>query len=164
MKWFLGFVVVAVAGLVACYFYCVNPVMDQFQAAIDSGKPERVAPFMDVAALKDNTVKFTVLRYSRPDVPGSSLTGDQVKDVVDAFVTPENVLLIMKGAKIEPGSLGGTPDANPHPLDKHYEGPDYCDIDVYYSAIQTPDNRVTLVFARNGWFNWKLSKFVFSWN
>ncbi len=164
MKKFLALVVVAAVGLGAWYFYCVGPVMDQFQAAIDSGKPEAVAPFMDMAALKENVSKFAVLRYSRPDVPGSSLTDDQVKDVVDSFVTPENVLLIMKGAKIEPGSLGGTPDNNPHPIEKHYEGPDYYDIDVYLSVVQTPDNRVTLIFARKGWFDWKLSKFVFSWN
>lgn len=165
MKIFLVAFLMVVSALVGWYFYCVNPAMDDFQAAVASGKPEAIAPFMDVSALKKNAGDYVKLRYNKTDNPSGNLGPDQVQALVNAYVTPQNVLLIMKGVYLEPGM---TPpetvdDKTPHPMDKHFAGPDVYAIDIYKTQVQTPDNKLTLLFDRDGWFGWKLSAFGFSW-
>jgi hypothetical protein len=166
MKLFLALFLLAVAGVVGWYAYCPNPVMDDFQAAVDSGKAESLAPFLDVPALKKNVSDFAKLRYNRADTPSANLTPDQIQAIVDSFVTPDNILLIMKGIPIEPGSAppAVTDDKTPHPVEKHYETPDVYAIDIYKTQVETPDNKVSLLFERDGWFDWKLAAFRFSWN
>ncbi|HJT24865.1 MAG TPA: hypothetical protein VJ873_09825, partial [bacterium] len=136
MKLFLALVVLAVVGVAGWYGYCVNPFLDQFQAAVNSGKPEAIQPFMDVPSLKKNVGDFVKLRYNRADNPSANLSPDQVNSIVDSYVTPGTVALLMKGVKWEPGSA--PPDnvpqgPSPFPIDKHYESPDVYAIDVYLS-------------------------------
>ena len=167
MKWFLVLVVLAVVGLAGWYGYCVFPVMDDFQAAVDSGKPEALQPFLDIPALKKNVSDYTKLRYNRTDNPAGNMSPDEIQGIVDSFVTPKTIQLVMKCVKVEPGS--NEPDtvptgAPPFAIEKHYETPDVYAIDAYLSQVQTPDNRVTLLFQRDGWFGWKLTAFRFAWN
>ncbi len=167
MKWFLAFVILAVVGLAGWYGYCPNPVMDDFQAAVDSGKPEAIQPFMDIPSLKKNVMDYVKLRFNHADNPSADMSPDQIQAIVDSFVTPKTIQLMMKGIKLEPGS--NLPDAVPDaksgfPIDKHYESPDVYAIDVYLSQVQTPDNRMSLLFERDGWFDWKLAAFRFSWS
>ncbi len=165
MKLFLALFLLAVGGLVGWYFYCVNPVMDDFQAAVDSGKPETLSPFMDIPALKKNAGDFVKLRFNKTDNPSGNLGPDQIQSIVDSYVTPNNILLIMKGVYLEPGMNppDSTDDKTPHPIDKHFTGPDVYAIDIYKTQVQTPDNKLTLIFQRDGWFGWKLSGYGFSW-
>jgi|GEM_PF-2222845 len=165
MKWLLAFIILAVVGLAGWYGYCPFPVMDDFQAAVDSGKPESIQPFMDMESLKKNVAEYTKLRYNRADTPSANLTPEALQAIVDAFVTPRTIQLMMKGVRMEPGA--NMPDSVPEgkpafPIDKHYESPDVYAIDVYLSQVQTPDNRMTLFFERNGWFDWKLTAFRFA--
>lgn len=166
MKWFLALFVLCAVGLAGWYGYCVNPFLDQFQAAVDSGKPEAIQPFMDIPSLKKNVGDYVKLRYNRADNPSANLTPDQVQSIVDSFVTPNTVVLMMKGVRVEPGS--SPPDnvpqgPSPFPIDKHYESTEVYAIDIYLSQVQTPDNRMSLLFQRDGWFDWKLAAFRFSW-
>ena len=166
MKWFLALIVLSVAGLAGWYGYCVYPFLDQFQAALDSGKPEAIQPFLDVPSLKKNVADYAKLRYNHADNPSADLSPDQVQSIVDAFVTPKTILLMMKGVKLEPGN--NLPDTlpegpSPYPIDKHYMSPDVYAIDIYLSQAQTPDNKMSFLFERDGWFDWKLAGFRFSW-
>ena len=166
MKWFLAVVVLAVIGLAGWYGYCPYPLLDRFQAAVDSGKPEAVQPFMDIPALKKIVGDYVKRRYDRPDNPSADLTPDQVGAIVDSFVTPQTLLAMMKGVRVEPG--GALPDkipegAPPYPIDRHYESPDIFAIDIYLSQVQTPDNKMSIFFGRNGWFDWKITGLQFSW-
>ncbi len=166
MKWFLAIFVLAVAGLAGWFGYCPIPILDQFQAAVDSGKPEAVQPFMDVPSLKKNVADYVKLRYNHADNPSADLSPDQVDSIVNSFVTPNTILLMMKGVKLEPGNT--LPDTvpegpDPFPVDKHYQSPDIYAIDIYLSQVQTPDNKMTIFFERNGWFDWKLAGLRFSW-
>jgi hypothetical protein len=166
LKWFLLFVILAVVGLVGWYFYCPYPFLDQFQAAVDSGKPEAVEPFMDVAALKKSAADYVALRYNHTDNPSGNLSPDQINAIVDSFVTPKTILLMMKGVRLEPGSQQpDTVPQGPAPfgVDKHYESPDVYGIDIYLTQTQTMDNKMTLLFQRVGWFDWKLADFRVSW-
>lgn len=141
--------------------------MDQFQAAVNSGKPEAIQPFMDMDSLKKNVSDFVKLRYNRADNPSANLSPDQVQSITDSFVTPKTILLLMKGVKLAPGdNLPDTvPDgACPYPIDKHYESPQVYAIDIFQSKVQTPDNKISLLFERDGWFDWKLAGFRFSWS
>lgn len=165
LKLFLALFLLALVGLGGWYFYCVNPVMDDFQAAVNSGKAEALTPFLDVPALKKNAGDYVKLRYNKTDNPSANLGPDQIQSLVDAFVTPQNIILIMKGVYLEPGMNppDTVDDKAPHPVDKHYTGPDVFAIDIYKTQVQTPDNKLTLVFQRMGWFGWKLSAFGFAW-
>ncbi len=165
MKVFLVVFVLAVSGVVGWYFYCVNPAMDDFQAAALSGKADIVATYMDVPTLKKNATDFVKLRFNKPDTPSADLDPEQIKAIVDSFVTPQNVILMMKGVYLEPGM---TPpetvdDKAPHPMEKHFNGPDVYAIDIYKTPVMTPDNRLTLAFRRDGWFGWKLAAFGYAW-
>lgn len=167
MKFFLALVVLASVGLVGWYGYCVNPVMDRFQSAVDSGKPDAVLPFLDMAALKKNVGDFVKLRYSRPDNPAANLSPDAIQQIVDSYVTPANIILFMKGVEFQPGQ--NPPDLSgsapkPLPIEMHYESPQVYAVDIYLSQVKTPDNRFSLLFARDGWFDWKLSALRFSWS
>jgi hypothetical protein len=166
MKIFLAIFVLAVVGGVGWYFYCPTPVMEDFQAAVDSGKPEAITAFMDIPALKKNVAEFVHARYDQKDNPAGNPTPEQVQAMVDEFVTPANILLLMKGVKVEPGRGAPPPtdDKTPHPIVKHLEGPDVYAIDIFLSQVQSPDNMMTLLFERDGWFNWKLAAFRFSWS
>jgi hypothetical protein len=165
MKLFLVLFVLAVAGAVGWYFYCVNPVIQDFQAAVDSGKPEAITPFLDIPSLKKNVTDYVKLRYNQPDRPAADLTPDQAQAMVDSFVTPENIVLLMKGVKLEPGAAPptATDDKASHPVEKHYLSPDAYAIDIYLSQVQTDDNKVSLIFQRVGALDWKLMGFKFSW-
>ena len=149
MKSFLVLVVLAVIGLVGWYGYCPFPILDQFQAAVNSGKPEAIQPFLDVSSLKKEVADYVKRRYDRPDNPSADLTPDQIQSMTDAFVTPDTILTMMKGVRMEPGAA---PPANvpqgpsPYPIDKHYASPDTYAIDIYLSNVQTPDNRMSLIF------------------
>ena len=167
MKWFLFLFLLAIAGLVGWYGYCPIPIINQFQAAVDSGKPEAIEPFIDVPTLKEKIAQYVKQRYNRPDNPSADLSQDQVDSIVNSFVTPNTIVVMMKGIKLEPG--GAMPDnipqgPSPFPVDKHYVSPDIYAIDIYLSNVQTPDNKISLLFERNGWFDWKLSVIRFSWN
>jgi hypothetical protein len=167
MKWFLALFILAVAGLVGWYGYCPYPLLDQFQAAVDSGKPEAVQPFLDISSLKKNVSDYVKLRYNRTDNPSANLSPDQVQSITDSFVTPQSIFLMMKGVKLEPGNT--LPDSVPQgpcpfPIDKHYETPDVFAIDIYLSQVQTPDNKMSILFERNGWFDWKVAGFRFAWS
>src|SRR4029077_10086319 len=126
---FLALFFLALAGLVGWYGYSPIAVMGDFQAAVDSGKAEALVPFMDVPDLKKNVVTFVKLRFNRPDNPSADLPPEQVQSVVNAFVTPDNILLMMKGVHLEPGTAPPAPseDKTPHPIEKHYESPDFYD-------------------------------------
>jgi len=167
MKLFLVLVILVVVGSVGWYGYCVVPVMDDFQAAVDSGKPESIQPFLDIPSLKKNVTDYTKLRYNRTDNPSANLSPDAIQAIVDPFVTPKTIQLAMKCVKVEPGTQQPeTVPAGPPPftIEKHYETPGVYAIDIYLSAVQTPDNRITLLFVRDGWFDWKLAAFRFAWN
>ncbi len=167
MKLFLGAFLLAVAGLVGWYCYCPIPVIDQFLAAVASGKPEAVQPFMDVASLQQNVAEYVRLRYNQAGNPSTNLSPDQVDSITDSFVAPKTILLMMKGVKLEPGNAlpDSLPDGpSPYPIDRHYESPEVYAIDIYLSGAQTPDNKMSLLFERNGWFDWKLAAFRFSWS
>jgi hypothetical protein len=166
MKVFIAIVVLAVVGLVGWYAYCPFPVMDDFQAAVDSGKPEALTPFIDMPALKKNITEFVTARFNQTNNPSGNLSPDQIQSIVDGFTTPANLLLILKGVKVEPGRAlpDVVDDKTPHPVEKHYETPGVYAIDVYLSQVQTQDNKVSLLFVRDGWFDWKLSAIRFSWN
>jgi hypothetical protein len=165
VKMIIGFLF-AVAGVVGWYIYCPNPVMKDFHAAVDSGKPEAITSFLDMAALKRGTSDFVKARYSRPDVPGGDLKPEEIQAIVDGFLTPANIILLMKGVKLSPGSAASGPPDDPknHPIEEHYESPQVYAIDIYLSPVQTPDNKVSLLFERDGWFDWKLAFIRFSWN
>jgi hypothetical protein len=165
MKLFLALFLLVVAAGVGWYFYSVNPVIDDFQAAVATGKPDAVSPFMDVPSLKKCVADFVHHRFDQKDNPAMNPTADQVQSIVDQFVTPQTVMLMMKGIKVEPGK-GPDPVDNsvPHPIVKHFESPDVYAVDVFLSQVQTPDNMVSLLFERQGWFGWKLSAFRFSWD
>ena len=166
MKLFLVVFLLAVVGLAGWYGYCPNSVMDDFQAAVDSGKAEALVPFLNVPSLKKNVTDYVKLRFNQADKPAADLTPEQVQVIVDSYVTPANILLIMKGVKLEPGS--GEPvvpdDKTPHPVEKHYVSPDVYAIDVYLNKVQSDDNKISLLFQREGWFDWKLAAFRFSWS
>ena len=166
MKLFLALFILAVAGFAGWYIYCPTPVIQDFQAAVNSGKADAVKPFLDMAELKKNTADFVRVRYSRTDIPNGQIPEDQVDQIVDSFLTPENIILMMKGVKVVPGTapVGDPGDPKEHPIDCHYQSPDVESIDVYLSHVQTPDNRVSLLFEREGWFDWKLGAFRFSWD
>ena len=166
MKLFLALFLLAVAGAVVWYGYCPIPAMIDFQTAVDAGKPEALTPFLDIPSLRKNAADFARLRYNHADNPSANLTDEQVQAIVDSFVTPANILLIMQGVALEPGSAPptATDDKTPHPVEKHYETPDVYAIDIYKTAVQTPDNKESLLFERDGWFGWKLSAIRFSWN
>ncbi len=159
-------VILVVAGVVGWYIYCPQPVMKDFHAAVDSGKPEAILPFLDMPSLKKSTYDFVKARYSRPDVPGGEMKPEDIQAIVDSFLTPANVILLMKGAKISPGSAAAGPPDDPknHPIDEHYQSPQVYSIDVYLSPVLTPDNKVSFLFERDGWFDWKLAAFRFSWS
>lgn len=167
MKFFLALVILAVVGLVGWYGYCPFPVMDDFRVAAASGKPEAILPFMDMPALKGNIGDFVKARFNRTDNPSANLSPEEIQGMVDSFTTPANILLILKGVKVEPGrAMPDVPvdDKTPHPVEAHYESPGVYAIDVYLSQVQTEDNKVSLLFDRDGWFNWKLSAIRFSWS
>jgi hypothetical protein len=166
IKLFLAFVVLALVGAAGWYGYCPDPFMDDFQAAVDSGKPENIQPFLDVPSLKNNVGDYVKLRYNRPETPSANLSPEAVQAMVDSFVTPKTIQLMMKGVKLEPGAT--QPDTVPEsksafPIEKHYESPGVYAIDIYLSTVETPDNRMSLLFERDGWFDWKLAAFRFSW-
>ena len=164
MKIFLALFLAAVAGVVGWYFYSPTPIVQQFQAAVATGNPKAVEPFMDVPALKSNVAKFLKERYNHEGAP-SPLSDEQIQQMVDDFVTPDNILLMMKGHKLEPGnSAAPFNDQTPHPVLPHYESPDVYAVDVYLSQVQTPDNKMSLFFGRKGWFDWKLQGYRFSWS
>lgn len=167
MKWFLALVVLAFVGLAGWYYYCPNPVMDQFQAAVDSGKPEAVLPFMDMPSLKKNVSDFVRLKYHNADNPSADMSGDALQQIVDSYVTPDNILRFMKGGLYQPGQAAPPPPDDKAPLppiEKHYESLDVFAIDIYLTAVKTPDNKFSLLFEREGWFDWKLAAIRFSWN
>jgi Protein of unknown function (DUF2939) len=165
MKLFLALFVLAAAGLAGWYGYSPYPVMKRFQAAVDSGKPEAVAPFLDVPSLKSNVAQFVQERYGRKANPATGMDPDQIQGLVDQYVTPQTVLLLMQGEKDEPGTNPpDQPDGKPHPVVKHYLSPDVFAVDVYLSDVKTPDNKESLLFQREGWFDWKLAAFRFAWN
>ncbi|HVZ81833.1 MAG TPA: hypothetical protein VHE12_13685 [bacterium] len=166
MKFFLAIFLLAVAGLVGWYGYCVVPVMQDFQAAADTGKPEAILPFIDMPSLKKDITEFVKNRFNRTDNPATNPSAEQIQEMVDSFTTPANILLILKGVKVEPGRAvpAVMDDKTPHPVEKHYESPGVYAIDIYLSQVQTPDNKVSLLFERQGWFDWKLSAIRFSWS
>ena len=140
--------------------------MDDFQAQVDGGKTDALAPFLDTDALKKNVVEFLKLRFNSSNNPASNLTPEQMQATADSFVTRDNILLMMKGAYMEPGTTvpTATDDKTPHPVEKHYETPGVYAVDIYKSQVETPDNKLSLLFVRDGWFGWKLSAFRFSWS
>ena len=166
MKIFIAVILMAVAGFVGWYIYSPNPVMDDFQAAVDSGKPEALAPFLDVPTLKKNVADYVKIRFNQPDKPAANLTAEQIQATVDAFVTPANILLIMRGAKVEPGTNAPATlnDKDPFPVEKHYQSIDIYAVNVYLSQVPSDDNMISLLFQRDGMFDWKLAAFRFSWS
>ena len=110
--------------------------------------------------------EYVQVRFNRPDNPSANLTPEAVQAIVDSFVTPKTIQFWMKCVKLEPGA--NAPDTlpagpAPFPIDRHYESPDVYAIDIYLSQVQTPDNRMTLLFERDGWFGWKMTAIRFSW-
>lgn len=166
MKFILALFLLIMVGLVGWYGYCVRPVIDDFQTAVESGKPEALLPFMDIPSLKRNVLDYVKLRYNQPGNPSANLSPEAVQAIADSFVTPANILLMMKGIKMEPGSNLSLPDTPPPapPIEKHYQSPDVYAVDIFLSPVKTPDNKMTLLFERDGWFGWKLEAFGFAWN
>lgn len=161
-----GLMILAALGVTGWYFYTAIPAANDFEAAAASGNGDAVMSFVDVPVLKEDIAKYVRAKFDQPDNPAADLTPDAVKGIVDAFVTPANIILLMKGVKFTPGmAVPDAPDpkAPPMPIDQHYAAPDQYAIDVYFSQVQTPDNKVLLMFEREGWFDWKLSAIRFGW-
>jgi hypothetical protein len=166
MKLYLALFILVIAGLVGWYFYCPIPLISQFQAAVDENQPDSLQSFLDMDSLQKDITNFVKLRFNQKDNPSGELSPDAVQAIVKTFLTPQNIFLLMKGVQITPGSainMPPTDDKTPHPIEKHFESPDVYAIDIYQSQVETPDNKVSLLFARNGWFDWKLSAIRFSW-
>ena|SRR5579872_1107086 len=166
MKLILALFGLALAGLAGWFIYSPNPVMKDFQAAVDSGKPEAVAPFLDVPSLKKDVAYYLDQRFNHTGVAGVTMTSEQIQTFTDSFVTPDNILLLMKGVKLEPGSAPpplNPDDKTPHPIEKHYESVNLYSIDIFLTQVEADDNKVSLLFHRDGAFDWKLAGLRFSW-
>ena len=165
MKLVVALLVLVVAGLAGYYIYSPNPVMTDFQTAVDSGKPEAVAPFLDTPSLKKDVAQYIDLRFNHTGIAGVTISGEQIQTLTDAFVTPANIIQMMKGVKLEPGSAPppATDDKSPHEMEKHYESVNVYTIDVYLTQAKSDDNKISLLFHRDGAFDWKLGALRFSW-
>ena len=165
MKLVIGLFVLIIAGLAGWTIYSPNPVMSDFQTAVDSGKPEAVAPFLDIPSLKKDVAQYIDLRFNHTGIAGVTISGEQIQTLTDSFVTPANMVLLMKGVKLEPGSAPPTvtEDKPPHAMEKHYESVNVYAVDIYLTQVEADDNKVSLLFHRDGAFDWKLAALRFSW-
>jgi hypothetical protein len=106
------------------------------------------------------------LRFNHTGIAGVTISGEQILALTDAFVTPANIIQLMKGVKLEPGSAPpvlNPDDKTPHPVEKHYESVNVYAVDIFLTQVEADDNKVSLLFRRDGAFDWKLAALRFSW-
>lgn len=137
------------------------------KSAAEARDAARLADYVNFPALKESlkgSVNAKIAASTSKEMagnpfgaPGMALAAAMIGPMVDALVTPENLSLMMKGSKPQPGrpaeeSKSNDADVN---VSMSYETFDRFVVTVgKKGATETP---IGFVFLRDGLISWKLS-------
>ena len=173
------------AFLLAILAYFGSPYWSLFQIkkAVDRGDGAYVSAHVDFPqlreSLKTSIEAQTSKRIGKNDASGFKALGAAFASmmtgpVVDALVTPEGVIALMKGKNpgettpqqsSDPGKVGATSDPEKGSHSKMKIGKmGYESLDLFAVQVakdtqhpEKPESLPTLLFSRTGMFGWRLS-------
>jgi hypothetical protein len=158
-------VTVAAAGV--WFFFTPHIAVSNMRSAAESGNTSVFNDYIDYPALKEN-IKGTMnakLLKSTSDSKARNPLGDlgtafvsaMMGQLVDAFITPESVALMMKGEspKLPGGSAKKTTQEVAPLVEMKYES--FNRFVLLASKPDTKGEPIGLVFHRSGFIFWKLS-------
>lgn len=168
-------ITLAVVGvLLALGYYLASPLLAvaSLRKAAQAGNAEAITEQVDFPSVKESLKgQFNDIlskeMAQKPEDPfgkiGAAFASALIGPMVDAYITPENMALVIKGEKMDlkPGfDKDPAPDAPP-PSDPmihtRYETKDRFVVDLLSVANDGAQKTMGLVFRREGFFGWKLS-------
>ncbi|BAK76762.1 protein of unknown function [Pseudogulbenkiania sp. NH8B] len=168
-KWAIGGVVAVAAGW---FFYSPYHVLSKLEKAGKAGDAEYINAHVEYPSVRSslkesfNRVMFKGVTESQQQngfaLAGMAFASMIADKMVDALVTPEGVMAMLKGrvpgdgAKKEPESAGaGGGQAEVEQL-KPQMG--YDSLNVFKVKVENDKSRVLVTLARDGVFDWKLTR------
>jgi len=89
---------------------------------------------------------------------GAAVAGALLGPMVDEFVTPHNIALLLQGRRVVTGGAAASAPPPEVVSSGHYESPNRF---VYAIRRGSQDAPVEFVFERDGWTDWKLAELRF---
>ncbi|HLA36656.1 MAG TPA: DUF2939 domain-containing protein [Rhodocyclaceae bacterium] len=144
-------------------YFSPHRTAKNLQAAAEAKDTAKLSLYVDFPALKTdlkNTLgakmDATAKKSDNPlSMIGAALAGAVVGPMVETFVTPESLALLMKGEKPQ----NNAPSATAKPQEAE-TATSYESFDRFVVTVRQKDaaaQPIGLVFQRAGWFSWKLS-------
>ena len=173
---FAKYAVAAAVLLFGIWFY-FTPffVVDRMKQAVDRNDPVAMSECIDFPAVKESVKMYLSaemgkkMREQKPDNPfealGYMLANSMIGTVVDAFVTPQNLALMMSG--IIPDNNGNHGDGSPGAtsgndgLDRKLSYDGFNTFNVAIKRKSDAGGPIVLRFRRDGLFGWKMSAIRF---
>ena len=174
---------IAIVAFGAWFYFLPYIAFSGMKSAIDARDASRLAGYVNFPALKDSIKADLSARIAARvsdtrekslfGALGAALAGVFVDPLVDAFVTPESLAMILKAempkpappARQPPPSAPAPPASSPPesatPTEsKREQSMSYESFDRFVVSVKkkgSTDQPFSLVFTREGWFSWKLS-------
>lgn len=161
----LALLVVGAAG--AAYYLSPYWALNELRKAAEEGNAEALNEQVDFPAVRQNlkdsfNAQMTKEMGNKPDdgwgQAGAAIAMAFSGPIIDAFVTPQNVAAVIRGEEIgapgEKKKKKPAKPAEPPELKPHYETKDRFVVDLHEKGKE--EEKVGLVFRREGLFKWKL--------
>ena len=184
---------IAIVAFGTWFYFLPYIAFNGMKSAIDAKDASRLAGYVNFPALKDSIKAGLSARIAARvsdtrekslfGALGAALAGAFVDPLVDAFVTPESLAMILKAempkpappARQPPPSAPAPPASPPSapappassppesatPTEsKREQSMSYESFDRFVVSVKkkgSTDQPFSLVFTREGWFSWKLS-------
>ena len=186
---------IAIVAFGAWFYFLPYIAFSGMKSAIDARDASRLAGYVNFPALKDSIKAGLSARIAARvsdtrekslfGALGAALAGVFVDPLVDAFVTPESLAMILKAEMPKPAPpparqpppsapappasppSAPAPPASPPPPEsatptesKREQSMSYESFDRFVVSVKkkgSTDQPFSLVFTREGWFSWKLS-------
>ena len=168
VKVLLSIVVVAFG---VWFYFTPHLAVRAMKAAADVQDAARLSSYVDFAALKadlKSSLSAKLVSHAAAggennplQVAGAAMATAIVDPMIDALITPENLALMMEGAKTHPAGVtkptakhdSGSRESSSE-TSTTYEGFNRFVVTVKHKGS---DATIGLIFQRNGLFAWKLS-------
>ena len=182
---------IAIVAFGAWFYFLPHIAFSGMKSAIDARDASRLAGYVNFPALKDSIKADLSARIAARvsdtrekslfGVLGAALAGVFIDPLVDAFVTPESLAMILEAdmpkpapppARQPPPSAPAPPSTpapptSPPPAEstmpsesKREQSMSYESVNRFVVSVKKKggaDQPFSLVFTREGWFSWKLS-------
>ena len=135
------------------------------KSAADAKDAEKLSSYVNFPALKENLkgtfnakVASEATKQENPFAAlGAAMAAAFINPMVDAFVTPESLAMMMKGDKPQAGKSADASKSSDRDVDIHMA---YESFDRFVVTVKKKDSNdapVGLVFRREGLLSWKLA-------